>query len=226
MQLVALHPRLPFSMPSSLLSFLDRFWRLLCRIARALWEVVCWLIVPVVFGYLCYASITKKFEITVFQSVLAGIALTPWLLRLFAQYLSEFDISIKGVSAKTRETVRNRDEIDDSKIECLANEKLPEVPKSPLDEYMPEAKKVLRTLWKYQVEHFGPDDIRRWGFSVGEGAQDYSEFLLGITQPLMEKLISVDSRGFVFLTNHGVAFCKEHNREIVAYPFYYSRFSN
>ena len=143
------------------------------RIAHALWEIVCWLIVPAVFGYLCYASITKKSEISVLQIALAAIALSPWMLRLLSRYLSEFNIGLKGVSGKTKEAVKNKDEIDDKAAIDLANERAPEIVETEFGKLLPQAKKVLRTLWKYQVEHFGPDDIRRWGFVVGTGAPDY-----------------------------------------------------
>lgn len=213
-------------MPATLRQFVSHTWRVIRHIARALWEVICWLIVPAVFGYLCYASITKKFEISVLQIALAAIALSPWMLRLLSLYLSEFNIGLKGVSGKTKEAVKNKDEIDDKTPIYLANEKAPEVAETAFGEFLPQAKKVLRTLWKYQVEQFGPDDIRRWGFAVGTGAPDYPEFMLGITQPLMHHLVSLDARGFVFLTDAGVDFCKRHNKEIATYPFYYSHFSN
>jgi hypothetical protein len=206
--------------------FFTGVWRVIRGIACAVWEVICWLIIPAVFGYLCYASVTKKFEISVLQICLAAIALSPWMLRLLARYLSEFNIGLKRVSGKTKEAVKNKDEIDVKTPIHLANEKAAEVAKSEFGEFLPQTKKVMRTLWKYQVEHFGPDDIRRWGFGVGQSAPDYQDFMLGITQPLMHQLIFLDGRGFVFLTDAGVEFCKQHNKEIASYPFFYSHFSN
>ena len=182
--------------------------------------------VPLVFGWLCYASVTKKFEITIFQATLAGIALLPWFLKLFSKYLSEFEVGARGISAKIKETVRNKDEVEKIEIEPIAKDKIPENVLSSFEQYMPEAKKILRTLWKQQVEHFGAEDLRRWGFSVGKGAPDYSEFILGITQLLMDHLIVFQDGDFVFLTNKGIDFCKEFNREISTYPSYYSSFSS
>src|SRR5207253_4108965 len=186
----------------------------------------CWFIIPVVFGYLCYASATKKLEVSVLQICLAAIALSPWILRLLSFYLSEFDIGLKGVSGKTRKAVRNKDEIDDTKPILLANAQAAPPVESEFAQLLPQAKKVLRTLWKYQVEQFGPDDIRRWGFAVGTGAPDHPEFSLGITQLLLQHLVALDGRGFVFLTEAGIDFCKQHNKEINAYPFFYSLFNN
>ncbi len=213
-------------MLTALSKFFIHAWRFVRSLSRALWEIVCWFIVPVVFGYLCYASITKRFEISVLQICLAAIALSPWVLRLLARYLSEFDIGLKGVSGKTREAVKNKDEIDATAPIFLANEAAPAIAESEFAKLLPQAKKVLRTLWKYQVEHFGPDDIRRWGFAVGAGAPDHPEFSLGITQLLLQHLVALDGRGFVFLTEAGIDFCKQHNKEINAYPFFYSHFNN
>lgn len=180
---------------------------------------------PIVFGFLCYASVTKRFDITIFQSILASVALLPWILKLFSKYLSEFEVGAKGISAKIKETVRNKDEIEKPTVEVFVNEKPSEKTASPFEVYMPEAKKILRTLWKQQVEHFGAEDLRRWGFSVGKGASDYSEFILGITQLLMEHLIVLKDDDFVFLSNEGIDFCIKYNKEISAYPSYYSSFS-
>lgn len=210
----------------TLFRVLRGIWRVICKIGRTLWEGICWLIVPTVFGYLCYASITKKFEISVLHISLAAIALSPWIIRLVSHYLSEFNFGLTGVSGKIKEAVRNKGEIDGNEPTYTANERISDTIKSPLWDFLPQAKMVLRTLWKFQVEHFGPDDIRRWGFGVSPKAPDYHEFALGITQPLMQHLAYLDSRGFVFLTNSGVEFCKQNNKEITAYPFYYSNFSN
>src|SRR5438067_1757864 len=95
-------------MLTALSKFFIQSWHFVRSLSRALWEVVCWFIVPVVFGYLCYASITKRFEISVLQICLAAIALSPWVLRLLARYLSEFDIGLKGVSGKTCQRKRKR----------------------------------------------------------------------------------------------------------------------
>ena len=184
------------------------------RTAKILWEVVCWLIIPAVFGFFCYVSVTKKVEITVMHICLAAMALSPWVLRLLSRYLSEFAIGPKGVSGKTREAVKNKDEIDGKETE------------NRFTTLLPQTKKVLRTLWKYQVEQFGPDDIRRWGFTVGQGGPEYNDFSLGVLELGRHHFVGVDLKGFAFLTNSGVEYCKKHNDAISKYPDYYSNFSN
>lgn len=208
----------------TLLTFLRHAWRVILIIARAIWEIFCWLIVPIVFGYFCFLSITKKFDVSKLQIFLAAIALSPWMLKLLARYMSEFNIGLKGVSGKTREGVRNKDELEGRKLIEFVNEKAPKT-ESEFGKLLPQTKKVLRTLWKYQVEQFGPDDIRRWGFAVSAAAPDYNDFGLGVLELLRQQLAATDSRGLVFLTNAGVDFCKKHNAEIVSYPDNYSHFS-
>jgi len=183
------------------------------------------------------------------QFLLAVIAVSPWLLRLIASYLSEFNFGPSGVSGKTKQTVANKAEIENEEMVTRHNNELAnskdkaETGNEPLEmavndapqpkdvqysfrELLPQSKKMLRTLWKYQVEHFGPDDIRRWGFTVGTTARDYTYFSLGTLVLLQKGWVSVDARGFVFLTNEGIAFCKQENGVVSAYPEYYSQFAN
>lgn len=205
------------------LAYLFRGWRAIRRIALVMWEVICWIIIPIVFGYLCYGSITKKIDLSILQICLAAVALSPWFLRLFARYLSEFDISLKGVSAKLKEGVRNKDEID--KPIYFANEKQSLAAESEFTKFLPYSKKVLRTLWKYQVELFGPDDIRRWGFKADTQSQDYMAFSIGVGELLKRNFVAVDAHGLVFLTTEGIEFCTKENKEIVRYPELYSYFT-
>lgn len=204
-------------------SVLRKAWDISRRISAALWEAFCWIIIPLIFGYLCYASIKREFELSWLQICVAGIAVSPWILKLLARYFSEFNIGPKGLSAKTKQAVINKDEIKPPII-WMANAVPP--PQSEFAKLPPQQKKVLRTLWKYQVEHFGPEDIRRWGFAVGAAAPDYAEFRDGMFQLDDKKLIAMDKRGFVFLTNEGIEFCTKNNQEISCYPFFYSDFSN
>lgn len=205
------------------LAFLFRGWRVTRCVALAIWEVICWMIIPLVFGFLCYGSITKKIDLSIPQICLAAVALSPWFLRLFARYLSEFNISLKGVSGKLKEGVRNKDEID--KPVYVGNEKHPLVSESEFTRFLAYTKKVLRTLWKYQVELFGPDDIRRWGFKADIRSQDYMAFSIGVGELLKRNLVAVDAHGLVFLTTEGIEFCKKENKEIVRYPELYSYFT-
>jgi hypothetical protein len=183
-----------------------------------------WIVVPVAYGYLAWRSVFLHQAITVMEFCVVSAALSPWLLSLATRYLSEFNIGPKGVSGKTREMVRDSAEIDRSQPQDLANIRPPAA--SEFGKLIVEAKKVLRTLWKFQTEHFGANYDKRWGFGVGPGAPDYSSFLLGVSDLVKRHFVYVDSRGFVFLTNLGIEFCQEHTEEINNYPDYYSRFTN
>lgn len=212
------------------LEFFGTVWRLVQKLALRLWEAICWLIAPCVFSYLAFLSIHRKEQITVMQVALASLALLPWLLRLLSRYLSEFNIGPAGVSGKTREGVVNRDEIEKKVLVTAINTQrlipatLPKDDK--FDPLLPQTKKILRTLWKFQVEQFGVDDIRRWGFGVGTGAPDYLSFCLGLQELLKDNFVAIDSRGLVFLSNEGLQFCKDHSSEISLYPHFYDKFGS
>lgn len=198
-----------------------------CCVYRFIIEAFCWLIIPGVFGALLIYSYYIGKDVSWMQFILATVGVSPWLLRIFTVYLSEFSFGPSGVSGKTKQAVANKDEIDNPQLSSTIKEtRAPQVEENKFSDLLPQSKKVLRTLWKYQVEHFGPKDIRRWGFSVGTNALDYSSFSLGILELIKIHLISIDSRGFIFLTNKGIAFCQNENAHISSYPDYYSHFAN
>jgi hypothetical protein len=168
------------------------------------------------------------------------LMVSPWILRHLALYVSEFNISAKGISGKTWGTSTSK-EID-SKAGGEATV-IPPPPPPPAPSSAPStsaqiasirtefdsldrsAKKVLRTLWRYQVLHFGPSDDRRWGFGVGLRAPDYMEFSIGVLRLLEKHWVNTDSRGLIFLTNEGLRFCLDNDAAVSAFPDYYSNFS-
>jgi hypothetical protein len=206
---------------------LTPIWRWFCSVCSAVWEAFCWLIIPAVFGSLLIYSHYIGKDISWMQFILAAVAVSPWLLRLFTGYLSEFSFGPSGVSGKTKQAVANKGEIDKPKLTAeSADAPKPQAAEEKFSNLLPQTKKVLRTLWKYQVEHFGPTDIRRWGFSVGTNAPDYRSFSLGLLELINLHLVSVDTRGFAFLTNDGIVFCQKENESVSSYPDYYSHFAN
>jgi len=218
-------------MKKKLKSALVFTWRLAQDWAIGLWEAICWIIAPCAFGYLAYLSIHKKDEVSLMGVTLVLLALLPFLLKLLSRYLSEFNVGPSGVSGKTREGVINKDEIEKKPTIVTAINTKPDTSTAALKEdkfdlLLPQTKKVLRTLWKFQVEQFGPDDARRWGFGVGTGASDYLDFSLGLLELLKSRFVALDARGLVFLSNEGVQFCKEYSPEISAYPIFYDKFGS
>lgn len=188
-------------------------------------EAFCWLIIPAGFGLMLYLSYRMGHDATWMQFFLAVLALSPWLLRIFARYLEEFNISPSGVSGKVRQSVINRAELVSPGPTSAVNE----VPRAqgPADKFLaltPPAKKVLGTLWKYQVELFGDKDIRRWGFVVGPNSPDFHPFNLGALELMQQQLALFGPNGFLFLTNQGIEFCSQWNSSVVAQKELYSNF--
>ena len=188
-------------------------------------EAFCWLVIPAGFGFMLYLSYRTGHDATWMQFFLAVLALSPWLLRIFARYLEEFNISPSGVSGKIRQSVINSAELAPQSLAMAANE-APEGRK--LADDFPAltlpAKKVLGTLWKYQVELFGPQDIRRWGFVVSPKSPDFHPFTLGALELMQKQLALFGPNGFLFLTNAGIEFCNKWNEPVAAQKELYSNF--
>jgi hypothetical protein len=85
-----------------------------------------------------------------------------------------------------------------------------------LDGYSKSARKVLRTLWKFQVLQFGDDYSRRWAFGVHPSSLDYPQFHSGYRELNFDGLIRMGSAGMVFLTNEGVDFCKANSEPLLS----------
>jgi len=188
-------------------------------------EAFCWLIIPVGFGFMLYLSYKTGHDATWMQFFLAILAFSPWLLRIFARYLAEFSIGPTGVSGKIRQSVINKAELATRGFAMAANE-APAEPK-PSDEFLAltsPARKVLGTLWKYQVELFGDKDIRRWGFVVDPKSPDFHPFNFGALELMQKQLVLFGPNGFLFLTNTGIDFCNKWNESVAAQKELYSNF--
>ena len=83
-------------------------------------------------------------------------------------------------------------------------------PKS-LSDYSRAARKVLRTLWKYQRQQFKDDFSKRWGFGLHPLAIDFDRFSDGAAELRSDELIQDDARGMVFLSDKGVVFCRKND---------------
>lgn len=191
----------------------------------SLMEAFCWLIIPAGYGYILYLSYRTGHDTTWMQFFLATLALSPWLLRIFARYLSEFSIGPSGVSGKIRESTANQQD-----VEGLQGEPAPRrapVGSEPTDEFLsltPPARKVLGTLWKYQVELFGDKSVSRWGFVVGPKSPEFQPFTLGALELMQKRLALFGPNGFLFLTNQGIEFCTQWNKSVVGQKDHYSNF--
>lgn len=145
--------------------------------------------------------------------VLLAIAALPFLLPLLALY-------VKGVGKDG--VIFNS--VFEGKVTApepsasIAAEKSSPKPAMPnhgtLAEYSKSARKVLRTLWKFQRDQFKDNFGQRWAFGVHPVSMDYPQFQMGSSELLWDHLVASDARGMVFLTDLGVEFCRSNQAEL------------
>lgn len=158
---------------------------------------------------------------------LAVIALagTPVIIPVLARYIAAIKKTEKGWEFLFREDILGLpSEQIERVIEIQAKQIEQPRAEKPLDKYSQHAKRILATLWKYQKEQFGEDDLRRWGFGVGRLAPDFVTFSTGRDELAFDRLIYPDPRGMVYLTNEGVEFCKKNRKEVELLDVYYNHF--
>lgn len=178
----------------------------------------------VLLGIIAALHIFDFIDVDIYGVALLFLAFLPVLLPLLATYLDTLKIGKDGVEGKMKannegKVLPNADQFD----LIASNEKLPEG-----DALFPlrlEARRVIATLWHYQKELFGENSLRRWGFGVGLGAPNFSEFSTGVSELAKGNFVHVDSNGLCYLTNEGIDFCQEHRDVVDADGPFYSQFS-
>jgi len=119
-------------------------------------------------------------------------------------------------------------EVDLGKQQSTTDEPAPPVPHVTLKaaavgNYSGNAKKILKTLWRYQREYFGSDPRKRWTFTVSPSAQDYAAFLHGLTELIDAALVSVNPQNnHCMLTNEGIRFCEQNETTLESFPDIYA----
>lgn len=140
--------------------------------------------------------------------VVLAIACLPFILPLLAYY-------VKGIG---KDGVMMNNIFDGSVPAPVAPEAGEEKETTPnqkaLADYSKPAKKVLRTLWKFQHEHFQEELSRRWAFGIHPSAMDFPQFYAAYRELNFDGLISMGPSGMVFLTDKGVDFCTLNNGEL------------
>ena len=215
-------------------------WYYIRLVISHLWRAFSFCVFPLVFGYLLLQSLSKSpnEQVSILQISLAALALSPWVLKLLAMYLTEFDIGLKGFSGKLSGTAKANELQQLTPPTPQAPAALAPVAPAPvavqpavvvapagLPPFTPQARMILRTLWHYQREQFGTDNTQRWGFTVRTDAPNYTQFSIGLLNLIQHELVVIDARGLVFLSDLGLRCCELHHVEIEAYPYYYSHFS-
>jgi hypothetical protein len=94
----------------------------------------------------------------------------------------------------------------------------------PTDVLIPQSRKILKTLWHYQKTLYLNTPTTRWCFTVGSRAPDYMTFSLGLLELIRADFVGIDSNGFAFLNDRGLAYCQRHDLAVLAYPEMYDTF--
>lgn len=177
--------------------------------------VFCHLVIPLVFGYSAWQHFHDRQFLRWEYVVLLAIATLPFLLPVLSCYIR--GIGKDGISLydpfQSRASAREVDKLaiefgpvpNGARVEYRDIRRVP----AQFDDLTWRAKKVIRTLWKFQREQFGEDDPRRWGFGIHPTAADYTDFRIGATELLAVGFIVEDGRGMIFLSSAGISFCKE-----------------
>jgi hypothetical protein len=97
----------------------------------------------------------------------------------------------------------------------------------PFNHLSPEARKVLKTLWKFQLEIF-PDYTNRFGFRAdpmgGVSGEIFQSFNKGRNELMAYGLVTTDYRLFCFLTDSGVKYCTINAAQIDKETNFYDNF--
>mgnify|MGYP006449647741 FL=1 len=169
-------------------------------------------IVPGVFGYLAYLELFSVVTVRWETIVIFCLLSSPFLMLLASRYIKKVKWGDKELEIQsTSSTKQYVDELE-MEIETPA----PAVTKpSTLNLLSYNAvskpgKKILRTLWHYQKQHFGADSDKRWGFTIRGEGPEAKDFDFGVFTLLQQDAIIQDEQGMVFLTESGIEFCKNN----------------
>jgi len=167
------------------------------------------LALPGIFLYVAYIAIWKSYEITWELIVVLALASMPFILVLLARYVKKIKIGNHEYEAPEEEELSKED------VTRLAAES-PKTEEKNLKygDLSRHAKKVIRTLWTFQRQHFGAQDARRWGFGIHPSAPDYPQFRIGATELLEVGLTVENGKGMVFLNDAGMEFCRTNKNVI------------
>ncbi len=168
----------------------------------------CHLVLPAAFVTAAYLFRLHPTLLTSQVVVLLSVGALPFILPLLSYYVKGIgkdgvmmnNVFDGSVSAPPEPTV---DEIREEKAKGKS-----------FNDFSKPARKVLRTLWKFQHEQFKDDFRQRWAFGIHPLALDYPQFHSAIIELRFEGLILNDLRGMVFLSNSGVDFCKTNKDAI------------
>jgi hypothetical protein len=190
------------------MNWIRRNWFYLVALAAAVAHAFKWVVVD----WLVFA-------------LLSAAGLPTWLPAL-ARYVKALKKTEKGWELELKEDVLGLPATNIEKIvEIEAQLVPPPQQKRTYAQLSLHARRVLKSLWHFQLQTFGQQDPRRWGFGVGKAAPDFTTFSLGSKELEWEKYVYVDPRSMVYLTNEGLEFCRQNQQALDAEPLYYHQFS-
>lgn len=159
-------------------------------------------------------------ELLTWQAIIVfGAASLPFTLPLLAYYVKAVGkdgiMMNSGVFSDTVDAPsKTKEEIKPEAATAAEPANAQAGAAKTLGDYSRPARKVLRTLWKFQREQFKDDFSQRWAFGVHPMAMDYPSFQTGVSELRFDGLILKDGRGMVFLTDKGIAFCRDNDNGI------------
>lgn len=182
--------------------------------------------VPAIFAFLAYLEVYSSFEVRWETVAIFTLISSPFLLILLSLYVKKVKWGNKEL--ETQSTSSTKDyvkEIEGTPTTAPTNPQFrSELTLISYNAVSDSGKKILRTLWHFQKQHFGIDSDKRWGFTIGSGSE-YRDFEFGAFTLMQQNAVVKDQRGMVFLTDSGLEFCKKH-RNLVEGGTIWSKFDN
>lgn len=182
--------------------------------------------VPIIFIFLAYLEVCSSFIVSWETVAIFTLISSPFLLVLLALYVKKVKWGNKEL--ETQSTSSTKQYVKEQEVKPQATpQELPIRREQNLISYnavSDSGKKILRTLWHFQKQHFGIDSDKRWGFTIGKGSES-RDFEFGAFTLLQQGAIIKDQRGMVFLTDSGLEFCKQH-KNLLEGGSIWSKFDN
>jgi hypothetical protein len=150
------------------------------------------------------------------------IASLPVTLPLMSKYLISFKAGKEGIEGEFRQGTLKLDAVPP--IYTLPAKAPDQITNYEL--FSVWARKILKALWTYQVQHFGEDTKERWGFTVNKNSADFFAYHIGIGELLYRQFVFSDSNGLHFLTDAGIKYCQKNRSAIEAESHYYKNFGS
>jgi predicted transcriptional regulator len=141
------------------------------------------------------------------------------IVFVIRKHLKGLFVTIGTLLSRTKKITKDGIEFDnsglipsESKPESSSEIKTDNVMPKPDDNAM--VKKILKTLWTYQLQ-YSKDYNVRWTFTLGIVNADYDEFIKSIKLLINKGIVTQDSNSLQFLlTDFGISYCKSNENDL------------